>query len=331
MSEPTTPDAGLGQDALTALSPEARAQWELTGEWPETAPATPAADPEADEHDESETVPPADPAPPVAAKSEPTPEKPVSKRQQHINELERKAKTAELRAEELAAKIAALEARTPEPVATKEPVKPQPVVDPNDPEPVEASFEDYGTFLRALAKWEIRQDRREAEAATQRTAAETRAREAQTARQTQISTWVARRDAFIAKEPTFQTHAMPFLADVTPGTPLGDVLMDSPVGPELALYLATHPEDVTRIGALHPIQQIRELGKLEAKFDDPSPTRTSASAGPAAKTVTTAPAPPTTLAARSADPSDPVAAAVARGDFSAFEAEENRKALAAAR
>ena len=108
--------------------------------------------------------------------------------------------------------------------------------------------------------------------------------------------------------------------------------MDSPGGPALAWHLVTHPEDLDRIARLGPIQQIRALGKLEAQYDtDSATTSTSASAGPAAKTVTTAPAPPTHLAARTADTGDRARAALDRGDFSAFEAEENRKALAGIR
>lgn len=328
MSEPA--DTGTSaepspQDALNALTPEVRAQWELTGDWPEpkAVTATADADPEADEQDKAEV---AEAAPAVEAKAEPVVEKTVSKRQQHINELERKAKANEIRANELEAKIAALEAKTAPP---KEEPKPAAIVDPKDPEPQEADFEDYRSFVKALSRWEIRQDKREADAAATVKAEQDRKTAAETEFSTKISTWVGRRDAFLAKHPEAVDRLAAFLDPVRPNTPLGDALMDSEVGPELADYLSKHPTEVERIARLAPISALRALGKLEAQFS--STTHASASVQPAAKTVTTAPAPPTTLAARSADPSDPVAAAVARGDYSAFEAEENRKALAAAR
>ncbi len=297
------------------------------------APATPAEPVEEADDDEPEGADApaaAEPTPekPVTAAPQPTPEKPVSKRQQHINELARKAAEAEQRSAKLEAKLAEVEARLSKPVepiaAKPEPVKAEPIIDPKDPEPVEANFDDWGKYLRAVAEWDRRQERR-AEAAAKA------ARDSEQSFAQKRDSWIDRREAFRATDPTFDTHAMPFLARVPPNTPLYDVLMDSPVGPQLALHLATHPEDVTRIGALHPIQQLRELGKLEAKFDTPETTSASASAGPAAKTVTTAPTPPTTLAARSAEPVDRVGAAVARGDFLAFAAEEDRKALAASR
>jgi len=81
---------------------------------------------------------------------------------------------------------------------------------------------------------------------------------------------------------------------------------------------------VRRLLALHPIQQLRALGKLEAQFDPPT---APAQAAPV-KTVTSAPAPPTVLSASSSGTSpDPIADAVERGDFRAFSAAANAAAL----
>lgn len=297
----------------------------------EPAPVeAPAADPEADEQDEPE-APAESPAPIVEAKSEAksesTPEKPVGKRQQHINDLERKAKLAEIRAEELATKIAALEAK-----ATPADVTPEPAaaaIDPEDLEPQEGTFLTYPEFMRALARWEIRQDRRDAEAATAKAKAdEQRVAQAEDFK-ARVSTFVGRRNAFLAKHPDRAERVGAFLDTVRAGTPIGDALMESDVCGELSDYFATHPTEAERIARLSPISALRALGKLESLF---APlTHASALAQPAAKTVTTAPAPPTTLSARSASVADVSRAAVERGDFSAFAAEENRKALAATR
>lgn len=328
----STPTPLEGQAALDALTPEARASWELTGEWPEPAKVTTTADeaPEGEPEPEPEPEPAAitTAAEPVADKSY-TPPSPKSKRtakdQEFINE---RIRTSVREATEaLQKELADLKAKAA-PAAEPKAEPKAPVTDPKDLEPKEADFEDYPSFIRATSRWAVRQDKREADAA----AAEAKKLDEATASEreftTKVSTWVERRDAFAAATPDF-TKATAFLDQTKAGTPIGDVILESEVGPQLALYLATHPEEVERITRLAPISALRELGKLEAKFD--TPTSASASAGPAAKTVTTAPAPPTTLSARSADPSDPVAAAVARGDYSAFEAEENRKATAAYR
>jgi hypothetical protein len=291
---------------------------------PEPAPVAEPADPEADEQDAAE------PEPAPAPVAEPAPVAKVSKRQAHINELTRKAAEADRRAADLAAKIAAIEARTApkaEPVA--EPAKPAtPVADPKDPEPTEADYDDYSAFTRALARWEVRQFRREEEAAAEAKAAQDAERTRVEASVTSFNAWVDRREAFVAQHPARAQALSDFLATLVTGTPIGDAILDSDVGPELADYLASNPTEAERIARLAPISALRALGKLEASL---SPTHASARAQPAAKLVTTAPAPPMTLASRTADPADRVAAAVARGDYSTFELEENRKALAAGR
>ncbi len=322
MSEPNA-DTPATEQPTDFAAFEARHNAIAAGETPPAEPEpTPAPVADPDEEPESE------PAPAPVSAAAPTPEKPVSKRQQQINDLIRARAESDRRAEDLAAKLAAIEART----APKEPAKePEaaPVVDPTDPEPQEASFDDYRAFVKAQAKWEIRQARREAdaEAETRQRATSEATRRADLAQRE--STWSERRDAFAATTPDFATKAIPFLDHVFSGTPIGDVIVESEVGPQIALYLATHPDEADRIARLAPISALRALGKLEAKFD--TPTSASASAGPAAKTVTSAPAAPTTLSARSAAPADPAADALATGDFERWEAEENRKALQAAR
>lgn len=256
-----------------------------------------------------------------AVAADPTPVK-LSKRQQHINELERSRAQAEERAAKLEARLAEIEAG---PKTAEKPAAAAASIDPKDPEPQEADFDDYRAFVKALSRWEIREDKREAEAASAAQAARDREASAATEFETRVSTWVDRRDSYIDKNPASAERLTAFLDTMRARTPMGDAIMDSEVGAELADYLASHPEEAERIARLAPIPALLALGKLEASI----PTHASARAQPAAKTVTTAPAPPTTLAARSADPSDPVAAAVARGDYSAFEFEENRKALAA--
>lgn len=319
MSEPATAASEStelsGSEVLAGLTSAQRSAWQMTGELPEPKPDTApvvAADPDDDEAEPVE-APKADAAP-VEAPKPTTP--PVSKRQQQINDLHRRAAAAEQ-------ELAALKARIEAPKQAEQPAK---APEPTRAKPTEAEYDTYPEFVEALAEWKYEQraeaDRVKAEAAqqTQRQAQQ------QQHEQQRLRTFAERASAFAAKNPAFDEKAVPFLNSVPPGTPLYDTLADSPVGPELALFLAEHPEELTRIGALTPIAALRELGKLEARYEQTADT--SASAGPVATQVTKAPAPPVTLGARPAEPADPFEAAMRSGDFRAYEAAANRRDLA---
>jgi hypothetical protein len=297
-----------GNDALAALSSEDRAQWFKTGDMP--APATPEAAPVVDEdaaEDAEEQA--AAPVKPV-----PTPEKPISKRQQQINDLIRRATLSEQRAAELEARLA----QPQTPAAPK-------AIEPTRAKPQQSEFETYDEFMEATYDWKADQ-RKAAEQAEIQAQHRARAEQGwQAEQQTRMSGWAERMQTFAEKNPAFVEKAVPFLERVNPGTPLGDALMDSPIGPELALHLAEHPDELTRIGALHPIAALRELGKIEHKLEI---AHTSASAGPVAKHVSTAPVPPVTLGSRPADTADPVEAALGAQDFRAYQAAANRRELA---
>jgi len=307
---------------------EARENAAATGvEWKEPGMVTPTT-PESDTAAAATTT---------TADAATTPPSPTSKRterrtqrdQEQINETIRRAVQDATEATErrLRAELAKPAATaTPEPAAAS-------TGDPKDPEPLESDFEDYRQFVKATAKWEIRQAKREADADAAAASAKTAETSAREAFQAKAQTWIGRRDTFVAANPTKAATLTDFLDTVHAGTPIGDTIMESEVGAEIADYLAINPAEAERIARLGPIAALRALGRIEARFDT-TDTTTSASAttaGPAAKTVTTAPAPPMTLASRSATPADPSAAALARGDFEAWEAEENRKAIAANR
>ncbi len=316
---------------------------------------TPAAEPEADfaafearenalavgETPAPKPPPPAEPTPEPEPDAEPAPDKSVtppqtdskrterrvSRQQEQINETIRRAVTEATEATErrLRAELGKpAEAVTPEPAAKADEFQ------FTKPRPTEAEFETYPDFIEALAEW--KSDQRDAKRAfeaekTQRTQAEMSQREEFHAK---ASAWIGRRDAFLAKNPAKTDALTTFLDDVRAGTPLGDVIIESEVGAEIADYLSSNPTEAERIARLPPIKQLLALGKIEDRFNDTT-SASATTAGPAAKTVTTAPAPPTTLASRSATPADPAAAALANGDYAAWEAEENRKAVLANR
>lgn len=254
-------------------------------------------------------------------------ERRVSRQQEQINETIRRAVTEATEATERRLRA---ELGKPAEAVTSEPAAKDDEFQFTKPRPTEAEFETYGDFTEALADWKF--DQRAAKAAFE--AEKTQRAEAETSNAQEFETkklaWFDRRDSFIDKNPAKAARLTAFLDGIHTGTPVGDVIFESEVGAEIADYLDSNPTEAERIARLPPIKQLVALGKIEARFDNTT-SASASTAGPAAKTVTSAPAAPTTLASRSAIPADPAAAALASGDFAAWEAEENRKAILASR
>jgi hypothetical protein len=66
----------------------------------------------------------------------------------------------------------------------------------------------------------------------------------------------------------------------------------SEVGPDVAYHLANNPKESDRIAALSPLEQAREMGRLEGKFEHEAASRKE----PTVKTVSEAPKPPSAQA-----------------------------------
>ena len=63
---------------------------------------------------------------------------------------------------------------------------------------------------------------------------------------------------------------------------MAETIQSSEIGPDLAYFLGTNPKEADRISRLAPIQQAREIGRIEAKLaSDPVPfKKTSAAPAP---------------------------------------------------
>lgn len=101
---------------------------------------------------------------------------------------------------------------------------------------------------------------------------------------------------------------------------MGEAILESEIGPEVAYYLGMNREEANRIASLKsPLAQVREIGKIEAKLIEHPP------AAPAKKT-SSAPAPITPVGARSTvqkfDPTDPRSDKMSDSDW--FAAERKR-------
>jgi hypothetical protein len=148
----------------------------------------------------------------------------------------------------------------------------------NDGEPKREQFEDYESYLRAVAKYDAKQET----AATLKADREAQSKNKPDAGKEKLAKdWVEREKTFQAATKDYETTVAPFIEE-----DLGSfafearqAILESEVGPNLLHYLATHSDDADRISGLSSVRQVAELGKLEIKV----------SAAP--KKTTTAPAP----------------------------------------
>ena len=275
------------------------------------------------------------PAPAPAAVVEPTPALPIvaapavvaapvveeprviSKRQQQINDYERKIA-------EQAAELARLKA--PQSVA------PRAVEPPAALEPPPA-FPTYEVYLQTHpeATLEVWLDARDDWRDTQR---ETRTREAtareqfQSDHQRRVTDFRTRMDAASAADEKFYDKLNPALLTLEPRetviadghspaveNDLATEILQSTIGPQVLLHLTDHPEDLARLRACATRGELLRLfGRIEERIErGPTPPLTLVT-----KTVSDAPPPPTTLGRQPAVTADPIRAAVIADDVSAF-------------
>lgn len=261
-------------------------------------PPPPAADPipepaqqaAQDQSDPAEAQDPADPD--AATQQEPDRKPPNPKLEKRFSDLTRARKEAEARAEaerarreELEAKLAAMQGQAPQQSDTT----PQAAQDDAEPQPHE--YQDAFEYAKALAKWSSDQ-------AVKRVKAEEAQRKATEERNRVISTWAERVTAAKAQMPDFDE--MVTSSDVQVTDTVRDAILESEVGPRILYHLAENPELGKKLAGMSVTAQLREIGKLEGRFE-------AATANP---TPTPAPT-PAVPKPRAAAPITPIRAAVA--------------------
>lgn len=249
----------------------------------------------------------------------------VSKRQQQINDYER-------RLAEQSAEIERL--RTATPPARSAPVTPAPAAASVEAEPDPTDTTKYpdgqydAKFIRDLSAHAAKEAVKTAQA-TADTEAQTRARaDARTkAIDARDSQYATRMTEAKAKTPDLDTRLSDevkalrprdALGPDEPVTPLNDVaeaVLASAIPDVLMLHFSEHPEELRRFEALHTRGEVLfEMGILHGQL------RAAAASTPPPKTITDAPTPPLVLGSRPTEGVDPIASAVARDDFAAFRA-----------
>ena len=147
----------------------------------------------------------------------------------------------------------ALEARLA--VLEKQPAPQAPKV---DEEPQPSQFNDAFEYAKALA--EFTADKRIGEMRRQ----DAEAKEA-VERQKVIETWASKVQSAKASMPDFDEIVAS--SDVVVNDDIRDAILESDVGPQILYHLAENDEIAKKIAGLNPKQALREIGKLEARFE----------------------------------------------------------------
>lgn len=158
--------------------------------------------------------------------------------------------------------------------------------DSGDPdEPKQEDFKTVGEYTRALTKYEVAKAARIASEQGEKLSREQK----QQAEANAIADSFAKRQAaFIEQNPEYEDVLSESDIDV-PQVAL-QYIVESEMGPQLAVHLAKNPGDAERLSKLTPARVIAELGKLEARIEaGATPARPAAA--PPVKQVSKAPAP----------------------------------------
>lgn len=136
-----------------------------------------------------------------------------------------------------------------------------------DEEPQPSQFNDAFEYAKALAEYTA--DKRIEEMKKQ----EAEARQAQE-RQKVIETWATKVQQAKATLPDFDDIVAS--SDVVVNDDIRDAILESDVGPQILYHLAENEDVAKRISGLSAKQALREIGKLEARFEaketKPEPT-----------------------------------------------------------
>lgn len=131
-----------------------------------------------------------------------------------------------------------------------------------DEKPRPDQFVDAFEYAEALADWS-------AENAVMRARQEDVERKMQEERNKVIESWNTRVETTKSELPDFDD--MVSSSDVVVSDQVRDAILESDVGPRILYHLAENPEIAQKISKASLITALREIGKLEAKFEKTEP------------------------------------------------------------
>lgn len=190
---------------------------------------------------------------PAQDEAKPTEEKkPNPKLERRFSELTKQREQAKLEAETERARAAQLEARLR---ALEQQAAPKQSV---DTEPQPGQFQDAFEYAKALAEYSTEK------ALNERDQREAQAR-ANAERQKVIESWTQKLDKVKAELPDYDE--MVSTANVVVSDEIRDAILESDVGPRILYDLAENLEFAQKLAQMPTTKALREIGKLEAKYD----------------------------------------------------------------
>lgn len=127
-------------------------------------------------------------------------------------------------------------------------------------EPQPEQFTDMYEYAKALTDYRV--DQRLKEEKQKEADAKANAE-----RQKVIETWAQRVNQAKAEMPDFED--MVGSADVVVSNEVRDAIFESDVGPRILYHLAENSELAEKLQKMSPLSAVREIGKLEARFEKP--------------------------------------------------------------
>ena len=177
------------------------------------------------------------------------PEKQKDKLNKRFDKVTQRAKDAEAKAVDLENRLKEYEARTNQ--------QPQETPKPEG-KPQASQFNDAFEYAEALAEWS-------AENALKQRDAEEAGRKAQKAADKVLESWNKKIAKAKADLPDFD--AMVQSSTVVVSDEIRDSILESDVGAQLLYFLASDEDFAKRLTEMPMVKALREIGKLEAKFE----------------------------------------------------------------
>jgi hypothetical protein len=193
--------------------------------------------------------------PKVEAPTEPEkPKEPEVPRgvQKRIDRAVREKYQAEARAKMLEERLEALERRS----------SPQPLQKATENEPTIDKYDNFDEYVAAKAEFIAK--RQIESTLSEREKSQMAVKEA-AARQQSVDSWTQKVAKATADMPDFEDVIAS--SDVPMTEVMQQSIMESDIGPKVAYYLASHPEEATKIAQMPPIRAVAALGRLEERLE----------------------------------------------------------------
>jgi len=210
-----------------------------------------------------------EPEPQVEVTDEVKDKKPNPKLERRFSDLTKQREQARAEAQREREAREALENRLKE---LESKINPPPQDTLQEPQPEQ--FSDMYEYAKALAEYtaDKRLDERDKEEKARKAAAE---------QEVKFKTWADRVNAAKNELPNFEDMVQS--SDVRVSDPVRDAIIESEHGPKILYYLAENDEFARKLADMSVVSAVREIGKIEARFEraKPEPKSVNVSKAPA--------------------------------------------------